>query len=589
MFCRNCGKEIGANERFCVYCGAPTQASPQPAQQNPQYGGAQPYGQQPAQGYAAYPGNQGGRPQQPRPQYAQAQYPGCYPPPVSPDPRLGQRSSEPGVLAYAIVYAAVCMFVILVGVLFGNLLFKNVPGAHVSRRISAVTGLPVAREVTSRILRSLLLIVPVTILGALIAALLGSVGSKGAKTAFSVLSAVLRCFVPVGLALLLALQFSLKWRLLPAAGGYVLPFLTLLLPVTGLLLRDAVAPREEEGMAGAFAAVLLSLGKHLGQIVSCAIAIEVLFVRPGLGNYFIQAAIMRDAAPALHVFLLTLIITQICGAVLSFLGQLLRKASPKSPLRAASGGKAPDKLSIILCAVLAGIVLLFIVLSFALYDKSNAMGLANKLAKPGGGHLFGTDGFGRDVFARVLVGTGVTLREALFACVIAAIVGGGLGVAAGFLPENVSRIATAALGKLGSLPVLLYVVFAGMCFGPSPLLLALAIGLLSWGGLAERTGNAIRRKRSDKQADVFLPVAEEFLFLFSMASLICMAVCFLGFGLNPPTPELGMLLSEGRNYIRNAPWLVKAPFWASFLILLLINAVQTVLCEKKRRAYADKQ
>lgn len=251
-------------------------------------------------------------------------------------------------------------------------------------------------------------------------------------------------------------------------------------------------------------------------------------------------------------------------------------------------------------ALAAVLLLLLVVMAIApslLAGSPDAVDVARRLAPPSAAFPFGTDETGRDVFARVVHGTRVTLGIVALALGVAAVIGGALGAAAGFAggwPDlGVSRLADVVLAFP---PIVLGVVVAGtLGAGATTLVLALAViyapsffrvGRAAALGEAALPYVEAARTLSHGEGAILLrhvarnvapAIGLQAVILFPLALQIGAALGFLGLGVQPPTPDWGASLQESRNYVTSAPWLAIFPGVALLLASLAASLVGRVL------------
>lgn len=215
------------------------------------------------------------------------------------------------------------------------------------------------------------------------------------------------------------------------------------------------------------------------------------------------------------------------------------------------------------------------------------------LLPPSPAHLFGTDDVGRDVFARIVHGTRVTLGLVAGSLLLSALVGGGLGVVAGYAGGWFDL----AAGRFADMiltfpPIIAGVVITGVLGqGAGNLVLALAVVYLPTffriarsGALSEAARTYVEAARAlgfpewnillRQVAPNVLPlVVLQYVILFPLALQIQAALGFLGLGVAPPTPDWGATLEQGKNFILVAWWL---SLWPGVFLLASAVAV-TVL------------
>jgi oligopeptide transport system permease protein len=217
---------------------------------------------------------------------------------------------------------------------------------------------------------------------------------------------------------------------------------------------------------------------------------------------------------------------------------------------------------------------------------------ANAAAAPGvsHGHLLGTDAIGRDVLARTLAASRISLTVGLVAALAALVIGLSYGAIAGYLGGRTERLMVAALDVFAALPFLLIVVLLLTLFGRSlPLLLAAIAGAV-WTDLARvARAEAARLRRApfvlaaiamgaSKTRIVLghiipqlLPLGAVYLgLLVPHAILVESFLGFLGLSVDEPSTGWGGLLAEGVQEMLDAPWVLLAP--AVMLVTTLLAA-----------------
>ncbi len=196
------------------------------------------------------------------------------------------------------------------------------------------------------------------------------------------------------------------------------------------------------------------------------------------------------------------------------------------------------------------------------------------LAAPDASHLFGSDALGRDVFTRVLFALRVSLLVAISSVVMAALVAVPLGAVAGYFGGLTDTLISRPLDMLLVLPALLLAVTLIAIIGPGSAVAAVAIaiiylpilarvmrgstlGVAHLGyveGAAARGAGHARVLAGHVVPNAIGPVLVQVSILAGFALQIEAALSFLGLGTQPPTPSLGLMLSEGRDVLVQAPW-----------------------------------
>ena len=260
-------------------------------------------------------------------------------------------------------------------------------------------------------------------------------------------------------------------------------------------------------------------------------------------------------------------------------------------------------------ALAAAIILLLVLVAiFApLLAPSNpdAINVTNTLASPSARHLLGTDSLGRDNLSRVIFGTRVALEVALPSVLGAFIVGSVLGMAAGYFGGLVDKVLVIAFDAVISFPAVILGLALLSLIGPSiqSVVFVIALSLVPYYGrliraqtLSERKNQYVKAERSlgASRARVLrrhiLPnVLAPLLVVVAMdipsAVIIEAGLAFLGLGVQPPTPDWGVILNDGFVNIGTSPWEILGPIAA----LVIMTTAFTVLGETMRDVLDPRQ
>ena len=204
------------------------------------------------------------------------------------------------------------------------------------------------------------------------------------------------------------------------------------------------------------------------------------------------------------------------------------------------------------------------------------------------GHYFGTDQNGRDLLARTLYGTRVSLIVALVATVVSIFIGVSFGAIAGYFGGRLDQSMMRFVDIMYALPYILFVILLMVVFGRNVYLLFAAIGALEWLTMARIVrGQTLSIKQREfieaARAAGVKPIT--IVFRHIVPNLIGPVVIYaaltvpeivatesflsyLGFGVQEPLTSLGTLIAEGADVIEVLPWLLWFP--AAFLVLMLL-------------------
>jgi peptide/nickel transport system permease protein len=248
-------------------------------------------------------------------------------------------------------------------------------------------------------------------------------------------------------------------------------------------------------------------------------------------------------------------------------------------------------------AVAAGLAIMLIFVAAALlaplvspFDPL-AQNVVNGLKPPGAGHLLGTDKLGRDILSRMLYGARISLLVGLAVVAIAGTFGTLLGALAGF----VGGLADEALMRITDLffafPALILAMAITGALGRSLGNALIAISVVSWPVYARLIrGQVLALKEQDyvlaaralgvSEVQIIVrhvlpntlaPLLVQASFDMGAAITSVAGLSFIGFGAQPPTPEWGVMISEGRNYIATQWWLATVPAVAILLVVGAFN------------------
>ena len=242
--------------------------------------------------------------------------------------------------------------------------------------------------------------------------------------------------------------------------------------------------------------------------------------------------------------------------------------------------KASKPISLIIGGILFAVMFLMAIWPslFTSYDPYE-LDLMNCLQPPSRAHWFGTDNYGRDVFARVVYGARVDLTIGFVAMIVPFIIGSFIGLVAGYHGKWVDAIIMRIQDIMTAFPFTILVIAIVTILGSNISNLYIAIWLLGWRDytklvrsetLIEKNSEYVQAARSLGYSNLrimfrhILPNTINSAVVYAVSDImVCMLVgaslSFLGLGVQPPTPEWGAIISEGRPYILQAWWMCALP------------------------------
>ena len=238
---------------------------------------------------------------------------------------------------------------------------------------------------------------------------------------------------------------------------------------------------------------------------------------------------------------------------------------------------------------------------FTSYSGTEGIAGAQRLA-PQAGHWLGTDQLGRDVYARIVYGASHSLSGALVAVALGLVLGTALGLFAGAVGGIADTLVMRIVDVLLSIPGLLLSLSVIILLGFGTVHAAIAVGVTSIANFARLARSEVVLVRHSDYVEAaygsggtffavlwrhILPNSLTAVLAFSAlqfgsAILAISTLSFLGYGTPPPTPEWGLLIAEGRNYISTAWWLTTFPGIVVVLVVLSANRISQSFRRSRR-------
>ncbi len=250
---------------------------------------------------------------------------------------------------------------------------------------------------------------------------------------------------------------------------------------------------------------------------------------------------------------------------------------------------------------IAGLVLVGLFLFVAIFapfiadyeGEALKMNVRERLMSPSMDHWFGTDEFGRDIFARIVYGTRISLFVGVISVSIALSLGGTLGAIAGYYGGKIDNVIMRVLDVLLAIPTILLAITIVAALGASILNLMIAVGVSNIPGFARVVRASVLSVKDQEFIEAARAIgARDHVIILrhilpnSMAPIVVFAtlkvasaimatssLSFIGLGIQPPTPEWGNMLASGRAYIRDYMYVVMFPGLAIVLAVLSLNLI----------------
>ncbi len=267
-------------------------------------------------------------------------------------------------------------------------------------------------------------------------------------------------------------------------------------------------------------------------------------------------------------------------------------------------------LSMLGLGILAVVVILAIAAPFIVPYPEDATGTTHvleRLKPPSAKHYFGTDKVGRDVYSRVLMGTGLALQVGIVIIVLATTIGVTLGAVAGYFGRWVDEIIMRVTDIFLTVPALILAIAITAALGKGITNVMIGISLVWWPGFARLTRSLVLSLKQEAFVEAangigasharilfrhilpnaLSPIIVKMSTDFGFAVLTAAALGFIGLGAQPPTPEWGAMINDGRGYFPGKWWIATFPGIAIFIVVfswnLLGDGLRDILDPRSRR------
>ncbi len=220
-----------------------------------------------------------------------------------------------------------------------------------------------------------------------------------------------------------------------------------------------------------------------------------------------------------------------------------------------------------------------------------AVSVEDQLQPPGRQHWSGTDLFGRDIFSRLLYGARLSVSVGVVAVAIACVPGLFLGLIAGYYGRRIDGVIMRGMDMMLAFPGILLALSIVALLGSGLSNAMIAVGVAGIPAYTRLVRGAVLVTKSKQFVlaaraigcgrwriivrhilpDIVAPIFVLATLDLAWAILNASSLSFLGLGAQPPVPEWGAMLNEGRGYLRQAPWITAAPGLAIMLTVLSVN------------------
>lgn len=248
---------------------------------------------------------------------------------------------------------------------------------------------------------------------------------------------------------------------------------------------------------------------------------------------------------------------------------------------------------------IAGVIILLILILMSIsapiithYDPI-AITPGDRLMPPSAVHLMGTDNFGRDMFTRVVFGGRISLSVGIISVFVALLFGVPMGLISGYYGGKLDSVIMRLVDVMLAFPGILLALVIIAIMGPSIFNVMIAVGISAIPTFARVTRASVLKTKEEMFVEAAIlmgcrtrrillshilpnilgPVVVISTLGIGGAIISGSALSFLGLGATPPTPEWGLLLSDGRNYLAQAWWITTFPGVAIMIAVLSINLI----------------
>lgn len=226
--------------------------------------------------------------------------------------------------------------------------------------------------------------------------------------------------------------------------------------------------------------------------------------------------------------------------------------------------------------------------------------MANRLQPPSWQHFFGTDALGRDMFSRILYGGRASILLSLASAILSLGVGLVIGLFCGFYGSKLDMLCTVASNIFQGIPGSCFMIAIAGIFGPSIKSLVLALVITSWAGFSRIVRAEVMQLKEEPFIEglrclgcsdsrlllhhIIPNIVNKLLILFTIrvgrGILSIAGLSFLGLGVQPPTPDWSVMVSDAVLYYRSSPHLILIPGACIFFLIYAINNLGEFMRDK---------
>lgn len=217
--------------------------------------------------------------------------------------------------------------------------------------------------------------------------------------------------------------------------------------------------------------------------------------------------------------------------------------------------------------------------------------LKDAIMAPDATHICGTDKMGRDIYSRVLYGARISLVSTFILVALVFVIGTALGVISGYFGGWVDAVIMRIADMMIAFPGLVLAIAVAGMLGASMRNAIIAIAIVTWPKYARMARSLVLKIRHTDFVYAAIVTGSstwrmlwKYMLPNTITTLVITAatdiggmmmelsaLSFLGFGAQPPTPEWGAMLNEGRDFMQSAPWMMIYPGFAIFITVVVFN------------------